>query len=232
MPLIVPADQFDATIAEVARLTQQGIADEARRLHAEVMKADPRPLNFVRHVDGVEDAPEESVKPGGVIVYDYNRLDLIAKDALDLLRKESPVKSGDYVRSHTLCLNLKPVETLKDWQPGDEVSITNTVPYARVIETGQRGGTKIKLSVKAHIYERVAQALRRTYGNQAFIEFTYRAVIGGGQIDQSTRSAVKLKRGQKGKFAARGGVQGHNKSEARWPTIVIHPNSDRPGRLN
>lgn len=217
-----PAGQFDAVTAAVAALTHDQIVATAKRLHGEVMRADPRPLNYVRHVDGVE-APEEAVRPGGVIVYDYNRLDVIARDALDLLRKASPVKSGDYVRSHTLYLNLTPVETLTQWRPGDEISIANTVPYARVIETGRRGQKTIKFSMPPHVYEKVAQTLRRAYRDVADIQFTYRAVLGGGQVDQLTRTAAPLKRGAKGRFIARGGVQTHNKAEVRWPTITINP---------
>jgi hypothetical protein len=50
----------------------------------------------VRHVDGAL-APEEAVKVGGVIVYDYNRLDLVKKLALEILKEFSPDKTGDYI---------------------------------------------------------------------------------------------------------------------------------------
>ena len=216
------SEQIDVAVRNSLAATQRAIVEAAKAAHAKVMGDDPRPINYVRHVDGVE-APEEAVKPNGVIVYDYNRLDLIAKNALDLLRKASPVKSGDYVRSHTLYLNLTPVESLKDWKLGDEISITNTVPYARVIEVGKRGGTVIKFSMPPHIYERVARALRSSYREVADIQFTYRAVLGGGQVDQLTRTAAPLKRGAKGRFIPRGGVQAHNKKEVRWPTITINP---------
>lgn len=235
-----PAAQFDSVIAEVARLTQQGIAAEAKRLHGEVMSADPRPVNFVRHVDGVEGAPEEAVKPGGIIVYDYNRLDLVAKDALKLLRENSPVGTGRdphpglYRDSHVLFLNLAPVSDLSAWKDGDEISITNTVEYSRVIEMGkpgaaasaraaraEHGGGKIKVGY--HVYEKVAQALRRQYAGVADIQFSYRAVLGGGQVDQLSQGATSLKRGAKGRFVQRGGSRAHNKAEVRWPTITINP---------
>lgn len=240
-----PAAQFDAVIAAVAAMSQQQVIAEAKRLHADVMNSDPKPINFVRHVDGVE-APEEALKPGGVIVYDYNRLDLIAKDALKLLRENSPVGSGrdphpgDYRDSHCLYLNTQKVTDLSNWHPGDEVSITSTLPYARVIEIGKpgaaasaraarekKGGGAIKVGY--HVYEKVAQALRREYAGTAFIEFTYRAVLSGGQVDQAAQGATPLARNRKsGRFVNRGGIRAHNASDVRWPTIVIHPNSDRP----
>lgn len=217
------AESWDAAIAQVHAVVQGDIAAAAVRAHAEVMATDPRPINFVRHVDGVEGAPEQSVRPDGIIVYDYNRLDLIAKDALDLLRKNSPVKSGDYVRGHVLYLNGQAVETLKNWKPGDEISITNYVEYARVIEVGKRGSKTVKFSMPPHVYEKVAQLLRRTYGAYADIQFTYRGLVAGAQINPLQTGAAPLRQGTGGRFVARGGARAHNKSEARYPTITINP---------
>lgn len=230
-----PASQFDAVVAEVGRLTQQDIVAEAKRLHAEVMNADPRPVNFVRHVDGVE-APEEAVKSGGVIVYDYNRLDLVAKDALRLLKENSPVGAGRdphpglYRDSHRLFLNLTPVDDLSAWKDGDEISITSTVEYSRVIEAGRKSGGKFKVSGGGHVYEKVAQALRRQYADVADIQFTYRAVLASVQVDQLTQGATPIARDRanpvrklRGRFVQRGGSRAHNKAEVRWPTITINP---------
>lgn len=220
---------FDQAVLNVKALTQQQIVAVAKSGHQKIWTADPRPLNFTRYVDANEGAPEESVKPGGVIVYDYNRLDIIAKDALDLLRRNSPVKSGEYVQGHTLYLNLQPVEDLRAWKPGDEISITNTVPYSRVIELGMRGGIRVKFSMPPHIYERVASALRREYRDIADIGFTFRAVLGQSQIDQQkTASSGRWRRGgvgQRQAADARHALGGHNKAEVRWPTIIIKPAS-------
>lgn len=234
-----PASQFDAVLAEVGRLTQQGIVAEAKRLHGEVMNTDPRPLNFVRHVDGVI-APEEAVKPGGVIVYDYNRLDIVAKRALEILREISPVGSGRdphpglYKSSHRLFIDGHAVDTLDGWHEGQEISITNTVVYAQVIELGGKGGKKFKIDGGGKVYQRAQQILKRDpdVANAAFIEFTFRAVFGVGQVDQSTQGKTAIKRGAKGRFVFRGGSRAHNVSEVRWPTLVIHPSSARPGRYN
>lgn len=236
--------QIAAVVADVSRSTQGQIAAEAKRLNAEIMNTDPRPINFVRHVDGVEGVDETAVKPGGIIVYDYNRLDLVAKDALRLLRENSPVggsKSPDphpglYRDSHRLYLNLRPVDDLSAWKPGDEISITNLVPYARVIELNSKGGkSKFKVSGGGHVYEKTVRALQRAYREIADIQFTFRAVLGGGQVDQLGAVSPKLGnaaavRDASGRFAkgnrnmARaGGVQAHNRSEARWPTITINP---------
>lgn len=222
------AQQFDVAVRVSLEATRQAIVSTAKTKHAEIMARDPRPINFVRHVDGVE-AAEEAVKIGGVIVYDYNRLDIIAKDALRLLRENSPVGAkgdkhpGLYRDSHRLFLNGRAVDSLKDWKSGDEVSLTNTVDYSRIIEAGQKGGKAIRFSMPPHVYERVAQVLRRTYAGFADIQFTYRAVLPQGQVNQLAQGAAPLKRGASGRFAPRGGVKQHNKAEVRWPTITINP---------
>lgn len=251
-----PAPQFDAVIASVAALTQRDIVATAKRLHADVMATEPRPLNFVRHVDGVE-APEEAIKPGGVIVYDYNRLDIIAKRAMQILRDLSPVGSGHdphpglYRDSHRLFVDGNPVDSLAGWHDGQEISIANTVVYSQVIEVGGKGGKKFKIDGGGRVYQRAQQILKRDpdVANAAFIEFTFRAVLGGGQVNQATAGVNPLlgvsatRVGGTGKTRTRFavgnqsgrralGVRAHNISEVRWPTIVIHPSSDRPGRYN
>lgn len=224
---------WDAAIQATKDLVRFGIAELAIQEHLKIMGADPRPLQHTIHVDGVKGASEKSVKPNGVIVYDYNRLDIIAADALDLLRRNSPVKSGRYVQGHRLFINQKPVENLKGWKPGDEVSISNTVPYSRVIEVGRRGQKVVKFSMPPKIYFRVAQALRNEYRDTADIQFTFRAVLNGAQVDQLTQGSAPIARHRKGsksgatkvggRFADRGGVQAHNQKEVRWPTITINP---------
>jgi hypothetical protein len=226
-----PALQFDAVIAQVKALTQQQIASEAKRLHGEIMRTDPRPLNFVRHVDAVKDGPEESVKLGGVIVYDYNRLDIVAKRALEILRDISPVGRGRdphpglYRDSHRLFIDGHAVDNLSAWQPGQEISITNTVIYSPIIELGGKGGKKFKIDGGGRVYFRAAQILRRDpdVKGAADIQMTFRAVFGGTQVNQLSQGATPIKRGSSGRFVERGGTRAHNVKEVRWPTITINP---------
>ncbi len=155
--------QFDAVVVDVSRLTQQQIVAEAKRLHADIMRAPPRPVSFKRHVDGVE-APEEAVKLGGVIVYDYSRIDLVAKVALELLQELSPVKSGKYRDSHRIFMDTP-----------TEVRITNTVEYSRVIELGARGQTKLRIQKGGHVYDKAERRLRANpdIANSVKIKFTF-----------------------------------------------------------
>jgi hypothetical protein len=224
------SEQIDVAVRNSVAATQRAIVATAKSKHAEIMVREPIPLNYVRHVDGIE-APEDAVKFDGVIVYDYNRLDIVATMALEMLRDASPVGSGKdphpglYRDSHRLFIDGHPVQDLKNWQQGQEISVTNTVVYSQVIEVGGRGGKKFNIDGGGRVYQRVAQALRRSPSvqNSADIQFTFRAIIDGGQVDQLTQGATPIARGRNGKFTLRGGTRAHNKKEVRWPTITINP---------
>jgi hypothetical protein len=231
-------EQFDIAIKGSIEEVRKHLAAEARRLHAEIMQDPPKPLNFVRHVDGVLNAPEEAVRADGVIVYDYNRLDVIAKRARQILYDISPVGSGRdphpglYRDNHRMFIDGHAVENLDGWQPGQEISITNTVIYSQVIEVGGKGGKKFKIDGGGRVYQRAEQILKRDpdVANAADIQFTYRAVFGVSQVDQSKQGATGLQRGAKGRFVNRGGIRPHNVSEVRWPTITISPAGSSAGR--
>jgi hypothetical protein len=183
---------FEAAIAEVRSAVAKDIVAAAKREHAKIMEAEPRPPGFVRHVDGREGATEEDVSDGGIIVYDYHRIDLVVDAAMDTLRKLSPVASGDYVRSHTIFIGGSVVEDAKNWKPGQEVVLANTVPYARKIEIGGK-----KFRTHPHVYEKTASILRRLFAGVADISFSYYDVgslyeggLGaGGEAEESSLRA-------------------------------------------
>jgi hypothetical protein len=176
----VSAADFDSVVIDVGKLTQQQIVAEAKRLNAEIMHTPPIPIGFVRHVDG-DLAPEEAVQPGGVIVYDYNRLDLVAKLALEILREFSPIKEGTYRDGHRIVVNTP-----------TEIQISNTVEYSRVIEVGARG--EVKLRIKnggGHVYERAERRLRGDpdVGNSVKVSFAFTEIGGSpGLTKKALRS--------------------------------------------
>lgn len=205
MALSVDA-QVDAVKLRVATEVQRRLAETAKAANAKIMATPPRPLSMVRHVDGVAGAPEEAVKPGGVIVYDYGRLDLVASFALDTLRQLSPIESGNYARSHTLLLNGQQVDDVRGWKEGDEIAITNHEPYTRKIEIG-----KGRYSAHAHVYEKAERIVSRRFGNIARVWFVYRPVPFGNVATWA--GTTKLRRA------------GSPKLRAVWltrqPTLVI-----------
>lgn len=153
------------------KAVQRHIVAVAKRHHADIMTAAPKPTGFLRVVDGVQGAPEETVKVGGRIVYYYDRLDKIVQASLALLMEISPVLEGKYRDAHFIAINGQPVADLSSYSPGDDVSITNYQPYARVIEAG---AMKMRVPGTDHIYQQARQLLMRRYGNQVSIEFTFR----------------------------------------------------------
>lgn len=162
------ADTFDSVVTDIKGLTARQIAEFAVSENAKIVGDTPKPLTVVRHVDGVQGAPESAVKEGGVIVYDYGRLDQVAEFALDVLRQLSPVRSGQYAQSHVLMINGKVVDTLTDLKPGDRLTISNTQPYTRKIELGRKGFRR-----HAHVYEKAEKLVNRRFGNIARVIFTF-----------------------------------------------------------
>jgi hypothetical protein len=202
--------QFDAVVKNAVGLTQQQIAVAAVKANARVMETPPHPLAVTVHVDGVKDAPETSVKAGGVIVYDYARMDLVAEFALDTLRQLSPVDSGAYVRSHVLMLNGQVVESLQAWKPGDTITISNTQPYTRKIEIGKKG-----FKARGSVYEKAERIISRRFDNMANVYFAYRQAPPGAIHDWAAKT--KLHR------------YGSRAKRAEWltnqPTLVIRERS-------
>lgn len=187
--------QFRVARLSTAEATHRAIVALAKREHAKVLAAEPKPGGFTRFVDGRRGAPEEAVKPNGVIVYEYQRLDLVVQLAMETLFDKSPVLSGAYRNAHTIFLNGTAVANLKDWKTGDEVAISNYLPYSRKIEVGKM---TMRVPGTDHVYAQAAQVVKGRFGNVASIRFTYRGV-GAGMV------------------AGRAG----NKSDARYPTLVI-----------
>jgi hypothetical protein len=131
-----------------------------------------KPLTVVRHVDGVIGAPESAVKPDGVIVYDYGRIDQVAEYVLDIVRELSPVDSGDYVRSHVMMLNGVVVDNdLSLMEAGRPHHDQQHAAYTRKIEIGRKGyrahGSRLRKGS-------VASAPSR-FGNIANVFFTFEA---------------------------------------------------------
>jgi hypothetical protein len=101
----------------------------------------------------------------------------IAQFALDTLRGLSPVGSGSdphaglYRDSHMLFIDGHNVPDAKGWRPGQQVAISNPVPYSRIIELGNG-----KMRAPLHVYEQAAPLVSARYGNQVSVRFDYMPV--------------------------------------------------------
>lgn len=202
------------------------IAKVAKEGHARIMATDPKPSDFVRRVDGVRDAPEEAVRPDGVIIYTYARLQPIVDFALETLRNLSPVKSGAYRGAHTLFVGGAAAESVEGVLPGESVFIINPLAYARKIEMG-----KMKMSVPGsdRVYQQAIQIVNRRFGNQAWIKFTYQAIEGSAftnYVSAGRKGKTGIVRGEGGRITGnvskgRRSAAAAREADARRPALWI-----------
>ena len=118
----------------------------------------------------------ETVRLPGPIVYNYRYLADLIKFALDELRRQSPVASGTYKRSHTVYVNDQPVgDTIPSGiKASDRIYIANPVPYARRLEIGRtRSGRSFLIQVPNRIYERVTEMTKAEGKGRAKIRMMY-----------------------------------------------------------
>jgi len=140
----------------------------------------------------------------GPIVYLYHYVTDVAEFALTELQKNSPVRSGRYAKSHTIYLNGQPVARApKMLKRGDEILITNPVPYARRLEIGKtESGRDFVIQVPPRIYERTAKKLKAKYGKVVKITFTYvnvpnaHVITGGLPLHYVGKGGVRRRRRQ------------------------------------
>ncbi|NEL61297.1 hypothetical protein G3V73_23860, partial [Escherichia coli] len=98
------------------------------------------------------------------------------------------------------------------FRPGDQINISNSVPYARRIESDL-----MKMSVPGHIYEDSVQIVAARYGNQANVRFVFMPVR-FGSVDAYANSLA----GQAMARISRGGrVQLHSEWLSRQPAMEI-----------
>lgn len=183
--------------------TRKLLIDTAKREHHSVMESDPRPSSFQRFVDGREGASEEDVKANGVIAYHYPRIENVVQYAFEVLFDLSPVLTGAYRGAHTLFIDGRAASDMKGWQPGQEVSISNPLPYSRKIEVG-----RMKMTVPGtdHVYQQARRKIMARWGNVANIGFTYRGIVEGFNVNPLT---------------APKGRKPHNRAENRFPALII-----------
>lgn len=140
-------------------------------------------------VDGRRDAPLETVKVnGGFIVVEWELFTSALLWIGTELQKRSPVRSGDYVRSHLLFADGVEIPLTANPKAAEEYVFLNPIPYARKIEIGKtKSGRNFVIQVPNRIYEKVARDARSRFGNSADIKFTYRAPVGAYKLRRVPR---------------------------------------------
>lgn len=129
---------------------------------------------FQTFVDGNRGAPLESVKPGGVIVVEFELVSDVLRYIGEQLVLHSPHLTGRYEQSHRLFADGTPIDFNATAQGlAGEYVFVNTQPYARKIERGQSP------QAPHGVYEAVATLAKRRFGRLAKIEFNFRTLTGG-----------------------------------------------------
>lgn len=140
----------------------------------------------------------ETVKLPGPIVYNYRYLSDLVGFALEELRRQSPIVSGDYRKSHTLFINDEPVPggvLPKTLQPGDRIMIANPVPYARKIEVGRtKAGRAFVIQVPNRIYERVVGMVKAQGKGRAKVRMGY-VDLGAWSLKYDQKTLIKTPKG-------------------------------------
>lgn len=154
----VELEQFVRDEASVDQVRSVLIQD----LHAErdsLIAAGQASPVWQRTVNGERNAPEESLRVGGEILYNFSDISLAAAYALDLARQKSPVASGLYRDSWVLLVGGEIWPHELEYLPVNvEVTITNPMPYARKIDVGA-----MEMTVPPGIVEAVRQAVFKKY---------------------------------------------------------------------
>lgn len=155
-------------------------AERGRRLagYARSALADAQEINrraigvvppHVTFVDGRQGAPLESVKPDGVIVFEFDLLNDLFAWIGDMLVRHSPILTGAYQDSHAFFADGLEISPGASPPPAEEYVFLSTVPYARKIERGQSS------QAPEGVYEAVAAMAKARFGNLARIRFSYRS---------------------------------------------------------
>lgn len=157
-----------------------------------------QPSTAVRAIDDVVAATDIAFRIGSRIRYRYAYMDRVVQAALKLLREKSPVGSGKdkhaglYRDSHLVFIEGHIVKDASTWRPGQQINISNPVPYARKIEAG-----RIKMNVAPHVYEDAAQILAARFVETVRVQFVFMPVRIGGvgdwaQITQMQRDNRRM----------------------------------------
>ena len=138
------------------------------------------------------------------IRYSFVDMQGVVAFAIETLKARSPVGSGGdphpglYRDSHLIFIDGHVVADASAWRPGQQINISNPVPYARKIETG-----KMKLSVPSNVYESASQIVAARFGNSVAVKFVYMPVRFGDvgafaqfsrQMRQGRRMSEKARR--------------------------------------
>lgn len=173
-----------ARSARLAKVAQEGIAEIRKRNAAASGGADPEPTIFV---DGMKGAALESVRPGGVIIAEFNPVLSVVEWIAEQLVLTSPALTGRYARSHLLFVDGVEHDPSTPMTIGEEYVFLNAVPYARKLDRGASD------QAPDGVYEAVAAVANKRFNNLARIRYTFRSASGGGRDRMDRQPAIVVR---------------------------------------
>ncbi|EHM01425.1 hypothetical protein HMPREF9946_02164 [Acetobacteraceae bacterium AT-5844] len=158
----------------------QRLAAAARAGRDELIRSGRAAPHYATWVDGRRDASEDTVKPGGAIVYRFQLLGEAAAFAMAFLRGRAPVKSGTYrdgfayamsaggdgTASRYIGSRIVRRESFDPQRVGadvDEVILFNREPYSRKVDVQLVGQRRLRFEVPAGLFDDAATAVRRRF---------------------------------------------------------------------
>jgi hypothetical protein len=198
------------------------IAAAAERNVAELVASGSASPLFRRFVDGVENAPNESVRINtagtGIIRYQFSSMSEAAAFALNFAVTHSPRLSGEYADSWFLLVDTKPwTGDLRSLPLGAEVTLTNNADYHRKVDVGG-----MRMKVAPQIVEQTRQAVMRKYpgitAERIFITIPGGYVLKGRAVRSGLSYDKKTKR-----FFQREAPRTTRRSDARKGEIMTYP---------
>lgn len=182
------AVMLNETLSPEARSLE--LASFARRELAEAQSINRQALGMVpphdTYVDGRPNASVESVRPDGVVVFEFEMLQDIFAQIGEMLLQASPVRSGRFVRSFLFLADGAIVDPGAVVPPASEYVFVNSVPYARKIEQGYSP------MAPDGVFHAVAAIASRRFSNLASITFSH-VVLQAGMIDAWAKTEGALR---------------------------------------
>lgn len=162
-------------VQEVNAEAHRRLVERAKAENLKVLARQKQRVGYEPAWEGFGDTPGRPVEAAKQkVVYKYTYLQEMISVFLQALRDASPSVSGKYKASHHLYIGGHQVPDDTMLKPGDDIWISNPVPYARRLEIGKRtSGKPFLLQVDNRIYERTARKLGSRYSNAAKVEFGY-----------------------------------------------------------
>lgn len=136
-------------------------------------------------VDGRAGASEDSVRPDGEIVYEFELMNEMFEWIGQLLVENSPFLTGRYQDSFVFTVDGDVVDPGAPLPEGEEFVFTNVQPYARKVERG------LSNQAPDGVFQVVAAMASSRFGNLAKIRFSYRAPLFGAIEAWASQTAME-----------------------------------------